>query len=125
MLNDCRLVAFLATAKPEAARDFYGTTLGLALIEDGSHALVFDCGEGRLRIQKLQTVSPPPGTALGWQVSDIATEMKALVSRGVRFERYEGMGQDEAGVWTPPGTDSRVAWFKDPDGNLLSLTQLD
>ena len=75
-----------------------------------------------LRIQKVAEVAVPPDTALGWEVDDIAGRMAALAAKGVVFERFEGFGQDEAGIWTAPdGT--RVAWFHDPDGNRLSLTQ--
>ena len=122
MLTEQKLVGFLGTSKPEAARAFYEGVLGLPFKLDIEHLLVFDWGTGRLMLQKTDKVTPPFGTALGWQVSDIRAEMRALTARGVVFERFSGMNQDEMGVWAPePG--AGVAWFKDPDGNLLSLSQ--
>jgi catechol 2,3-dioxygenase-like lactoylglutathione lyase family enzyme len=123
MLNACTLVAFLATTKPEAAKTFFGETLGLRLIEDATFAVVFESGGVTLRVQKVDALTPPIGTALGWKVPDMAVAMKTLSGKGVRFERFEGMDQDEAGVWVPPGTSAKVCWFRDPDGNLLSLTE--
>ena len=86
------------------------------------HAVIFESGETRLMVQKLDAVTPPRGTALGWSVSDLRGTMTRLIDRGVRFERFEGMDQDELGVWSPAGPATGVAWFKDPDGNLLSLS---
>jgi hypothetical protein len=83
---------------------------------------VFHAGDTMLRIQKVREVSPPPFTALGWHVADIAADVAALTERGVAFERFGFLEQDAAGVWTAPGG-AKVAWFKDPDGNLLSLTE--
>jgi catechol 2,3-dioxygenase-like lactoylglutathione lyase family enzyme len=123
MLGQASLVAFAAITKVDDARRFYGETLGLGLIEDGPFALVFSAGAGALRLQKVQSFTPHPFTALGWQVEDIAASMAALAGAGVVFERFPGMEQDEAGAWTPPGTAAKVCWFKDPDGNLLSLSQ--
>jgi catechol 2,3-dioxygenase-like lactoylglutathione lyase family enzyme len=123
MLGDCPMVAFLATTKPEAAKTFFGTALGLTLIEDGPFSMVFESGGTRMRLQKVEALTPPVGTALGWTVPDIVGTMTALAARGVTFERFAGMDQDQAGVWVPPGTTAKVCWFKDPDGNLLSLTQ--
>ena len=114
-------MAFAATANPEAARAFYGDVLGLHLLGDEPYAVVFDANGTMLRVQKAESVSPPPYTVLGWQVDDIAAMARHLAERGVRFERYPGLEQDQLGVWTTPGG-SRVAWFTDPDGNILSLT---
>jgi catechol 2,3-dioxygenase-like lactoylglutathione lyase family enzyme len=120
MLRDETLVAFLGTSKPAAARAFYEGLLGLTFVEEHEHLVVFTSGAARLNLQKLETVTPPHGTALGWSVNDLRGVMKRLVERGVTFERFDGHGQDEMGVWSPvPGVG--VAWFKDPDGNLLSL----
>jgi len=115
-------IAFLATANPEAARKFYEGTLGLPFVADDPFALVFRTGPIELRIAKVEKHTPPQGTALGWSVPDIAAAVADLQSRGVVFERFPGMPQDESGVWTSPGG-AQVAWFKDPDGNLLSITQ--
>ncbi|HLZ82791.1 MAG TPA: VOC family protein [Caulobacteraceae bacterium] len=121
MLGDETMVAFLATSKPAAARAFFEGVLGLTFAGDSEHLVMFRSGAAELMLQKSATVTPPHGTALGWHVKDLPATMTVLVERGVRFERFEGHDQDEMGVWSPqPGTG--VAWFKDPDGNLLSLS---
>jgi len=121
MLANETMVAFLATSKPEAARAFYEGVLGLTFVMDEEHLLVFDGASARVMLQKTDKVTPPHGTALGWNVADLRGTVQALMARGVAFERYETMQQDELGVWSPaPG--HGVAWFKDPDGNLLSLS---
>ncbi len=125
MLGQEKLVAMLGTTDPQRARDFFEGKLGLAFVGDHGHALVFETANARLMIQKVQTVTPPHGTAMGWSVGDLRPIMRALISRGVVFERFEGMEQDELGVWSPPGASAGVAWFKDPDGNLLSLSSGD
>jgi catechol 2,3-dioxygenase-like lactoylglutathione lyase family enzyme len=112
-----RLVAFLATARPEHAREFYENTLGLRFVSDDEFALVFDTAGTSLRIQKVDQVDPPQRTALGWMVDDIEAEVERL---GITLERYDFAG--ESGIWTSP-SGARVAWFKDPDGNILSLTE--
>jgi catechol 2,3-dioxygenase-like lactoylglutathione lyase family enzyme len=116
------IMAFLATRDPARARRFYAEVLGLRLVADDPWALVFDAGGTMLRVQKVETLSPPPFTVLGWQVGSVDATVDALAARGVTFERYAGMDQDARGVWTAP-SGARVAWFKDPDGNTLSLTQ--
>jgi catechol 2,3-dioxygenase-like lactoylglutathione lyase family enzyme len=122
MLNSASLVGFVATANPEAARQFYESVLGLTLVEDSPFALVFNANGTALRVQKVQRVSPAPYTALGWAVRDIRSTARALVARGVVFQRYESLPQDELGIWQAPGG-ALVAWFRDPDGNTLSLTE--
>ena len=122
MLGQEKLVAFVATAQPERAKTFYGEVLGLRLLTDDPFAIVFDAGGTMLRVQKLESLQPPGHTALGWQVSDIAAAVAALRKQDVAFERYEFLDQDELGVWTSPAG-GKIAWFKDPDGNVLSLTQ--
>ena len=122
MLGKETLVAFMATSRPDAARAFFEGVLGLTFVGEHEHLVMFQSGAAQLMLQKTTVVTPPQGTALGWNVSDLRETMKVLVDRGVTFERFEGMDQDELGVWSPaPGTG--VAWFKDPDGNLLSLSQ--
>ncbi len=122
MLTEQKLVGFLGTSNAEKARAFYEGVLGLPFKLEIEHLVVFDWGAGRLMLQKTDKVTPPFGAAMGWQVGDIRAQMRELMSRGVVFERFAGMTQDEMGVWSPePG--SGVAWFKDPDGNLLSLSQ--
>jgi catechol 2,3-dioxygenase-like lactoylglutathione lyase family enzyme len=122
MLSTEKLIGFTATANPSEAKMFYETTLGLKLIEDSPYALVFAAGATTIRVQKVQTVVVSGYTALGWQVNNIAKAVQELSARGVKFQKYEGLPQDETGVWrTPDG--SAVAWFKDPDGNTLSITE--
>ena len=123
MLNRSKLMAFIATANPEGAKAFYEEVLGLELREDSPFALVFDADGVTLRIQKLQSHSPHGHTSLGWEVSAIRDMITGLVEKGVTFERYDGLSQDQQGIWSAP-TGAQVAWFKDPDGNVLSLTEL-
>jgi catechol 2,3-dioxygenase-like lactoylglutathione lyase family enzyme len=123
MLADRPVMSFVASATPDKAAAFYRDVLGFRLTEDTPFAVVFDLGGGRmLRIQKVPTHAPAVHTVLGWAVDDIRTEMAELSQRGVAFNLYPGMEQDEAGVWTTPDG-HKVAWFSDPDGNGLSLTQ--
>lgn len=122
MLNKSKIVAFIATKQPDNARDFYEKTLGLRLVSDDAFAIVFDANATMLRVQKVQEHIPPNYTILGWDVGDIQTEIKELMERGVKCEQYEWLEQDELGVWMAP-SGAKIAWFKDPDGNTLSLTQ--
>ncbi len=122
MLGKSDLICFAATRDAAAAKIFYADVLGLTLVEDGPFALVFDAHGTMLRVQKVQEHEPPPFTVLGWRVDDVAAKAAALIAKGVRFQFYPGMVQDTNGVWiTPDG--AKVAWFKDPDGNTLSLTE--
>ena len=123
MLATSNLVAFVATAQPDNARVFYQEILGLTLMEDTPFALVFSCGAVTLRIQKLATFTPAACTALGWEVAEIKEVVASLTAKGIVLERYDQMPQDASGIWTTP-EGAKVAWFKDPDGNTLSLTQL-
>jgi catechol 2,3-dioxygenase-like lactoylglutathione lyase family enzyme len=113
---------FLATANPKQSRVFYERVLGLTFVADEPPALVFQVGQSMLRIQKVERIHRAPYTALGWSVSDIRQTVQQLGAAGVVFERYEGMNQDLDGIWRAPSGAS-VAWFKDPDGQTLSLTQ--
>jgi len=113
----------LATVRPEAARRFYGEVLGLRLVHEHAAAIMYETGGTLLHLQKVQAFTPHPFTALGWDVADIHAAARELAAKGVVFERFAGMEQDQDGVWTPPGSGAGVCWFKDPDGNLLSLTQ--
>ena len=122
MLTDETLVAFLATSNAAAARAFFEGVLGLTFVEEHEYLIGFQSGAARLNLQKTDLVTPIHGTALGWNVKDLRGEMRRLIDRGVTFEHFDGHDQDEMGVWSPvPG--AGVAWFKDPDGNLLSLSQ--
>lgn len=119
-------MAFVATAKPEQSKIFYTQTLGLRLLEDSPFAIVCDAGGTMLRIQRVEKVVVAEYTTLGWDVPDIRAAIVDLTDHGVTFERFSErfsfMQQDELGIWTTPDG-SQVAWFKDPDGNTLSLTQ--
>jgi catechol 2,3-dioxygenase-like lactoylglutathione lyase family enzyme len=123
LLDSAAIMAFSATADADRAKAFYRDQLGLRLVSDEPFALVFDAGGTMLRVQKVKEVRVAQYTALGWQVPDIAAKLEELEKAGVHFERYGFPGQDEKGIWTPPGSTAKVAWFKDPDGNVLSLTQ--
>jgi catechol 2,3-dioxygenase-like lactoylglutathione lyase family enzyme len=118
-----RATAFVATAKPNEALAFYRDVLGLTLLEDTPFAIVFDAFGTPLRVQKTAEVVVTPYTSFGLEVDDIATEVHALFARGVAFVRYPHFEQDEMGIWQAPGG-AKVAWFRDPDGNLLSLSQV-
>jgi len=122
-LGDAPVMAFVATTDPAKAKAFYADVLQLKLVTDDSFALVFDAHGTMLRVSRVREIVIAPYTVLGWQVPDATAAVRELRGRGVVFERYEGFGQDEDGVCTFPGG-ARVAWFKDPDGNTLSVTQL-
>ena len=122
MLGSADLVAFVATRDLEAATAFYGPILGLPLVEANGFARVYDANGTQLRVTLVESLARAPYTVLGWRVVDIAATIRALRGAGVLFKRYEGMTQDEDCVWIAPGG-SRVAWFADPDGNVLSVQQ--
>jgi catechol 2,3-dioxygenase-like lactoylglutathione lyase family enzyme len=122
MLGKSPPIAFLATTHPDRAKLFYQETVGLRLVSDDEFAIVFDAAGIPLRVQKVRALTPHPFTAFGWQVGDIRHAVTELVGRGVSFERYPFLQQDALGIWAAPSGAS-VAWFKDPDGNLLSVTQ--
>ncbi|HEX4037040.1 MAG TPA: VOC family protein [Acidobacteriaceae bacterium] len=117
-----QVVTFLLTQKPEAATAFYRDTMGFRYLRDDGFALVFDVGGVMLRIGKVREFTPAQNTVLGWEVGDIGEAVQRFEHQGVRFERYPSMGQDDQGICTFPNGD-KVAWFKDPDGNVLSLSQ--
>jgi catechol 2,3-dioxygenase-like lactoylglutathione lyase family enzyme len=121
VLDDRPLMAFIPVRDLSAAQSFYGEVLGLRVREEGPYAVVLDAGGTMLRLAQVDGLQPQPFTIAGWQVLDMRTSIDSLASRGVDFIRYEGMDQDEKGIWSTPGGD-QVAWFKDLDGNTLSLT---
>ena len=123
MLESARAIAFVPAADLGRARGFYEGTLGLEVLNVSGFACVFRVAGATLRVALVAELSPQPFTVFGWEVRAISETMAGLAERGVEFLRYEGMDQDAAGVWTTPGGD-QVAWFRDPDGNVLSLTQL-
>jgi catechol 2,3-dioxygenase-like lactoylglutathione lyase family enzyme len=122
MLGSQRLVAFVATLDPSRAKAFYRDTLGLPLVSDDKFALVFDAAGTMLRVTRVQELVAAKYTVLGWQVRDIIGTATHLQRAHVALERYPGMKQDELGIWNSP-SGAKVAWFKDPDGNTLSITQ--
>jgi catechol 2,3-dioxygenase-like lactoylglutathione lyase family enzyme len=121
MLSSERLVAFVSTTNADRARAFFRDTLGLRLVSEDGFALVFDSGGAPLRISLAQEVIPAKYTVLGWDVKDIRATVTALKKAGVIFEIFGFFKQDELGIWTAPNGD-QVAWFKDPDGNVLSVS---
>jgi predicted enzyme related to lactoylglutathione lyase len=122
MLKSRPIVAFVATTDPKRAKAFYAKTLGLRLVSEDGFALEFDAGGTMLRVAIVKTLRPAGYTVLGWIVPDIATAVRDLVKRGVIFQQYEGMPQDDLGIWSAP-SGARIAWFADPEGNTLSLTE--
>jgi predicted enzyme related to lactoylglutathione lyase len=122
LLATSDVIAFASTTDLTRARMFYETVLGLPVIEANAYACVFDANGTMLRITPVAEVANPGYTVLGWRVADIGETVTRLESLGVAFARYDGMEQDARGVWTTPNGD-RIAWFTDPDGNVLSLTE--
>lgn len=128
MLGSARIVAFVPTTSYKSAKDFYVDVLGLAFVSEDQFALVLDANGIKIRVSKVPEFTPRRFTVLGWEVSDIDEVVTQLLARGVSFEKYGLPGQDDRGIWTAPSVDNhsgdaRVAWFKDPDGNVLSVTQ--
>jgi catechol 2,3-dioxygenase-like lactoylglutathione lyase family enzyme len=122
-LNEHPIIAFVATRDPARARQFYGDKLGFRLVsEEMTFALVFDAHGTMLRVTVVKELTAAGYTVLGWQVTNISVAAKSLRRAGIEFERYAGMEQDELGIWTSPGG-GKVAWFKDPDGNTLSISE--
>jgi catechol 2,3-dioxygenase-like lactoylglutathione lyase family enzyme len=122
-LGNYNIVGFVTIVDVARAKEFYRDTLGLRLVsEEPPFALVFDANGIMLRLAIGKERAPIQGTVLGWQVPDIRAAVRDLQQAGVRFERYEQMKQDELGIWSAPGG-AGVAWFKDPDGNVLSVSE--
>jgi len=122
MLSEAALIGFIPTVDAERARHFYVDVLKLEFVDDDGFALVLRSNDSMIRIAKLEKHIPAPFTILGWQVSDIAATVRELTAAGVTFSRYSFLEQDELGIWTAPGG-AKIAWFQDPDGNVLSLSQ--
>ncbi len=123
MLNDASLIGFIPTHDAEAARPFYEQILGLTFVSDDTFALVFRTDRGStLRVVRVGEFTPAPFTILGWEVTEIEQKARDLAGRGVACLRFPFLEQDDDAVWTAPGGD-KVLWFKDPDGNTLSLSQ--
>ncbi|HLY20332.1 MAG TPA: VOC family protein [Bryobacteraceae bacterium] len=133
VLANGKVVAFVAIRDRDAARTFYRDTLGFQLLGEDQFALIFDAYGTTLRLSPVPTWTPPQFTVLGWDVPDIGAAVRNLQTAGVKFERYPWMkDQNELGIWTSPSgpgvaavhAGAKVAWFKDPDGNVLSVSQL-
>lgn len=122
MLGSTDIVAFVAITDVENARAFYEGVLGLHFVKDDGFALVFESNGIMLRAAKMKELTPAQYTVLGWQVSQIEDVVRGLASRGVKFEIFGFFKQDDLGIWTAP-TGDKVAWFKDPDGNTLSVLE--
>jgi len=126
MLASLKPIAFVGVRDKDRAREFYGKTLGLRLTSDElPFALVYDAGGFMLRVVPVgdQELRPVKFTVLGWETPDIVSTVKELGNAGVHFEHFGGgMPQDDLGIWTAPNG-ARVAWFRDPDGNVLSVSQ--
>jgi catechol 2,3-dioxygenase-like lactoylglutathione lyase family enzyme len=123
MLNNEKIMSFVGVSDADKARAFYRDTLGLTMLHEDGFALVFDVGGIMLRVTLVNEVRPQPYTVLGWQVKDATATARALASAGVKPERYSHVPQDDDGIWTAPGR-AKIAWFKDPDGNILSIAQM-
>lgn len=122
MLGSANIVAFVPIKDGDKARAFYEGVLGLRFVKDDGFAVVFEANGIMVRAAKLKEFTPAQFTVLGWQVSDLENAVRALEKRGVKFEIFGFFKQDELGIWTAP-TGDKVAWFKDPDGNILSVSQ--
>jgi len=122
MLSDSPPIVVVPTTDAQAARPFYEDVLGLPFVDDDGFALAFRLAAGSLRVTRVEAFKPHPFAILAFEVDDIGVTMIELGARGVEFEQYRHLRQDEAGIWTGP-TGARVAWFKDPDANTLSLVE--
>lgn len=122
-IAQARPVAMITTADRKAAEPFYADTLGLRRKGDDGFAALFDLAGVTLRLTEVPGYTAPPTPVLGWEVTDIEAVVAALAAKGVEMNVYEGLGQDENGIWTAPDGSCKVAFFSDPDGNGLSLTQ--
>jgi catechol 2,3-dioxygenase-like lactoylglutathione lyase family enzyme len=122
-LADARPVAMIVTADRARAEPFYADTLGLRRTGDDGFAALFDLAGVPLRLTQVPGHAASPHPVLGWEVDDMDAVVDALAAAGVAMTVYEGLGQDAKGIWTAPDGSCRVAFFADPDGNVLSLTQ--
>lgn len=122
MLSSEKLVAFVSTTNADHARAFYRDKLGLRLVSEDGFALVFDSNGATLRVALAKEVKAAPYTVLGWDVKDLRATVLELKKAGVTCEIFGFFKQDDLGIWTAPNGD-QVAWFKDPDGNVLGIAQ--
>jgi catechol 2,3-dioxygenase-like lactoylglutathione lyase family enzyme len=122
MLAQRPIVAFIPTTDFAKARAFYEGIIGLSVVQSDNFALVMDANGLMVRITKVDSFTPQPFTILGWEVHNVAQMRERLKAKGIELERYPNLKQDAAGIWTSP-SGAKVAWFKDPDGNVLSISQ--
>jgi len=122
VLSSAKLIGFVPTTDSERSRKFYEDKLGFKFVSDDQFALVMQAGESMIRIAKAGKFTPAQYTVMGWEVTDIEAMVQWLNERGVKFEKYPFVQDQKSGIWTTPNGD-KVAWFKDPDGNVLSLSQ--
>lgn len=122
MLGKSNIVGFVPITDGARAREFYEGKLGLRFVKDDGFAVVFEGNNARLRAVKMKEVKSLHFTILGWEVKTIEQAVTSLRERGVHFETFGFFKQDELGIWTAPSGD-KVAWFKDPDGNILSISE--
>lgn len=122
MLAEKKFKAFIAATNPEKVKLFYRDILGLMLLSVDEYGLEFDVNGTLLRVALVKEFKPQPFTVLGWNVDDIYSIIKSLNDQHIFCEKYDFLSQDDSGVWVSPNG-SKVAWFKDPDGNVLSLTE--
>jgi catechol 2,3-dioxygenase-like lactoylglutathione lyase family enzyme len=122
-LTHAKAVTFILSKNLTVSKEFYQHKLGLSFVLNDGFADVFDAGHAILRITEIPDYRASPHPALGWEVPDIVKAVKELMTAGVKMAVYEGYGQDDLGIWTAPSGGAKVAWFHDPDMNLLSLTQ--
>lgn len=123
MLSDAKPVCFILSADMAKARSFYTDVLGLTETGSDPFAISYDLAGTMLRLTQVAGHQPGPHTVLGWTVPDIEVAVDTLAAQGVACAIYEGFGQDSRGIWTDPGSGTKIAWFHDPEGNNLSLTQ--
>ena len=123
MLANSAVIGFIPTRDAARARTFFEQTLGLRFVSDDNFAIVFDANGTTIRVARVPEFTPFPFTLLGWEVTAIEQIAAEMAARGVQFQRYDFLQQDAAGVWTAPAGAAKVAWFTDPDGNILSISQ--
>jgi len=122
MLSDPKITAFIPTIQIGQARRFYKDVLGLELVSQDDYAIEFQGSGAILRITFVNEFKPHPFAVLGFKIDDINSQVKSLSEKGVAFEKYDSLEMNHLGIWIAPSK-AKVAWFKDPDGNLLSLTE--
>jgi catechol 2,3-dioxygenase-like lactoylglutathione lyase family enzyme len=123
MLSHFPIVGFIPITNPERARKFYCDVLKLEFIEDEPYAVVVNANGITVRLVKMEKSEPADFTVMGWEVPDVAATVQDLIGAGIAIERYSFIEQDAHGIWSAPDGRARLAWFKDPDGNVLSVSQ--